>query len=152
MKKNILPAYFGITFTGALILCIDVLTKIWAKNHLKQGIMLTKNIGLMYTTNTGAGFSLLTKHNMLLAWFSIIIIGILIFFYPDLPANLRTPVYLFIIGGLGNVIDRFIYGHVIDFIKIGWWPSFNIADITLCIAAGWIILKLLKKNCTNTVI
>jgi len=43
-------------------------------------------------------------------------------------------------GALGNIADRFDDGHVTDFIQIGWWPLFNIADS--CITIGVIILLL----------
>ena len=49
---------------------------------------------------------------------------------------------LIIGGALGNIVDRFDDGHVTDFIQIGWWPLFNIADS--CISIGVIILLLLE--------
>ena len=54
-------------------------------------------------------------------------------------------------GGTGNLIDRSIYGYVIDFIDFKIWnPIFNIADIAVCVGCGLLILYLLvidgRKN------
>lgn len=55
---------------------------------------------------------------------------------------------LIIGGAIGNVIDRVVYGHVIDFIQIYWqdfyWPAFNIADSAICIGAVLMVLDGLR--------
>ena len=47
-------------------------------------------------------------------------------------------------GAVGNLIDRAVYGFVIDFLDFhagGWhWPAFNVADIAICVGAGLLIL------------
>lgn len=52
-------------------------------------------------------------------------------------------------GAVGNVIDRILYGHVIDFLDVhfgGWhWPAFNIADSAIFIGAGLFILDELRR-------
>ncbi len=57
----------------------------------------------------------------------------------------------FIIGGaIGNLIDRVSFGHVIDFLDLGFrehrWPVFNVADIAITVGSAIIIWKLLKKE------
>jgi len=52
----------------------------------------------------------------------------------------KTVVSLIVAGGLGNFISRLEYGAVVDFIRVGWWPSFNLADSYLTIAAFLIII------------
>lgn len=55
---------------------------------------------------------------------------------------------LIIGGAIGNVIDRVVYGHVIDFIQLYWqdfyWPAFNIADSAICIGAVLMVLDGLR--------
>ena len=57
----------------------------------------------------------------------------------------------FIIGGaLGNVIDRLIHGHVIDFIQVHWqqswyYPAFNIADSFICVGAALMVLDSFRQ-------
>jgi signal peptidase II len=42
-------------------------------------------------------------------------------------------------GGLGNLLDRLVRGHVIDFIHISYWPVFNVADIAICLGIGLLL-------------
>jgi len=52
-------------------------------------------------------------------------------------------------GAFGNLIDRVFYGYVIDFIDIYWgdyhWPTFNVADSSITVGAGFIIYQEIKN-------
>jgi signal peptidase II len=86
---------------------------------------------------------------------------VLIFWIKNLSRQERwTAVALSLIlgGAIGNVIDRIIYGHVIDFIQWYYghfyWPSFNIADSAICVGAAILIFQALfgpkAEPTTNT--
>ncbi|KRG63443.1 peptidase A8 [Stenotrophomonas humi] len=103
------------------------------------------------TYNTGAAFSFLSDAGGWQLWFftflAIAISGLMAFWLSRTPrANWRTALpYALVIGGaIGNVIDRQIHGHVVDFIQ--WhigdynWPSFNIADSAIVVGAIGIAL------------
>ena len=103
--------------------------------HFIKNVMFTKNIGFFKTTNTGASFSILEGYTFFLIVISIIfIIGLM---YYLINYKIDYPIlYSFILilsGAIGNLFDRFLFGHVFDFIKIYWWPIFNFADIYLSI-------------------
>ncbi len=49
-------------------------------------------------------------------------------------------------GALGNIIDRFDDGHVTDFIQIGWWPVFNIADSCISLGVGMLLFWELRSK------
>lgn len=49
-------------------------------------------------------------------------------------------------GGLGNLVDRIIHGAVVDFIHIGWWPIFNVADTLLSIGVILILIRILREE------
>ena len=49
-------------------------------------------------------------------------------------------------GTIGNLIDRVIRGYVIDFINLGWWPSFNIADSANVIGVAIILITEFRKK------
>lgn len=55
-------------------------------------------------------------------------------------------VILIISGAVSNLLDRLIFGCVIDFIDLRFWPVFNLADIFICLGAIIIILKLFKNK------
>ena len=53
-------------------------------------------------------------------------------------------------GAMGNVIDRFVHGHVIDFLLFYWqsyyYPAFNVADSFICVGAGLLIIDGMKHK------
>ena len=60
---------------------------------------------------------------------------------------------LIIGGALGNVIDRLIHGHVIDFIQVYYqhyyWPAFNLADSAICLGAALMVLDSFRQPATR---
>lgn len=142
-KKKIAPK--SITISGyysiiifLLLMIVDRLTKIWAltlNKSIDYGIF-----AFTYTTNTGAGFSIFSNQNTLLAWIAVIALGIIIYFHNKFP---KTGFVLIITGIIGNLIDRVMYGYVIDFINFKFWPIFNAADsfifigVVITIIAWW---------------
>jgi signal peptidase II len=94
---------------------------------------------LVSWTNTGAAWGILQNSNLLLAAISVLAIaGILLFrqhFQIERPGN-SIALGLITGGIIGNVIDRFYHGHVIDFLDFSFrghhWPAFNVADSAIC--------------------
>lgn len=91
-----------------------------------------------YVTNTGAGFSIFQNQTTLLAWISLIVIGIMIYLLDKLPSQGYIPAGLIVGGAAGNLIDRVVREHVIDFIDLKLWPVFNLADMAISIGALWL--------------
>lgn len=94
--------------------------------------------------NPGIAFGLKIPSLVLLFLIPILIIlGFFIFRkYFDLKDKLIQFLFTLIFAGaVSNYIDRIFHGHVIDFIRIGFWPSFNFADTFLCIGIIGLILK-----------
>ena len=104
----------------------------------------------VYWANTGAAFSWLRDHNGLFIVVSLVaLVGIVIAtmrgVFPDRLSKIG--VGLLVGGILGNVTDRFMHGHVVDFLLVDLhvrfadpWPAFNVADSAICIAVGVFIL------------
>lgn len=102
---------------------------------------------ITYVRNTGAAFSMLEGHPVLLLVLPGIVI-LIAFIY--IIANYRKykPVFnialsLMCGGGLGNLTDRAAYGYVIDMFDFGWFPVFNVADICVCVGCGLLMLYLI---------
>jgi signal peptidase II len=92
---------------------------------------------LNYIVNTGIAWGLLAgKAGLLFALRAGIILGIFLF------VPKRFPIWLILTGAVGNAIDYWLYGHVIDFFHFTFWgysfPIFNIADACISLGALWL--------------
>ncbi|MEJ7901414.1 MAG: signal peptidase II [Thermomicrobiales bacterium] len=97
-----------------------------------------------YIENTGAAFGMLAGQVWLLSILAIVVAaGFVLVFRSSLPhsAWLRLSLGLVIGGGSGNFLDRLRLGYVIDFLAIGIWPKFNLADSAISI--GLVVLALI---------
>ena len=137
---------------AAAIIILDQLTKYIVKSSLSAGqtIPIIKNIfHLTYVQNTGAGFGLLKGYNSLLILILFLALGIIIYFWKDIP-NKRFSQFLIglIAGGIvGNLIDRIFLGYVVDMYDFIIWPAFNIADAGITMGViGLILYELFKKK------
>mgnify|MGYP000008398479 FL=1 len=135
MRKKIL--IFSIMF-----LLIDQVSKIVLDNVLILGKSISIFDKFLYITkvyNDGISFSMLTGKRWLIILFSILILVFLYFYMKKFKENKRNIIaFSLIFGGLfGNLIDRIIYGYVIDFIDFYIfnynYPIFNFADSFICI-------------------
>lgn len=150
-----------ITLLSLLVVIIDRLTKILvtANVNLNSSIVLINDfLSITYVKNIGAAFSILEGNTILLIVVSIIaLILIYLFLIKNHKlSSLEIFSYSLLIGGIiGNLIDRILYHHVIDFIHFEifnyHFPIFNIADVAIVIGIMIMILIILKedKNAKN---
>ena len=146
-KKKVLL----ISLTSVAIVLLDQIIKaIITRNlQLSQSIPIIPNIfHLTYIQNTGAGFGLFQGSTRLLIWFSIIVIGLILYFYDAIPENkyVQASVALILGGTFSNLIDRINLGYVIDFLDFRIWPAFNIADAAITTGVVILIIYILKKD------
>lgn len=100
-------------------------------------------VAFEYVENTGAAFGILAGRTWLLSILAFVVaFGFLMVFRQDLPHSgwLRVSIGLVTGGGIGNLLDRLRLGFVIDYLAIGAWPKFNVADTAITI--GLIVLAL----------
>ena len=91
---------------------------------------------ITYGTNSGTAFGLFPNHTTLLIFVSLVAIGFLFYFYRAhaLPSLLlRFAIGLQLGGAFGNLVDRILNGKVVDFIDVGPWPIFNLADSSIVV-------------------
>lgn len=139
---------------SVVIMLIDQWTKQIVTERLAEfeRIVVTPNLELMRLHNEGAAFSFLSHASGWQRWLFVGLgvaasIGILIWLR-RLPARgqhlLAAGLALLLGGALGNVIDRVLLGHVVDFIRVHWnehyFPAFNVADSAITIGAILIAL------------
>ena len=143
--------YIIVFSTALIIILIDQLTKFLIKTNfqLNQSLPLIKDIfHLTYRHNYGAGFGILQQQTLILIFISIIVIGIIFYYFDRIKEKeiLLQVLVGFILGGtIGNLIDRVAYGFVIDFLDFQIWPVFNIADSFATIGVIGLVVYLWKK-------
>ena len=143
---------------ATLVLLLDQLSKWSALSNLKLGIPeeVLPFMNWLLLLNPGAAFSFLAQSSGWQRWFFTILglaasLYILWLLRKNQSDKLLSFALSFILGGaLGNVLDRMMYGAVVDFIDLhygNWhWPAFNIADSAICIGATLIVLSELRKS------
>jgi signal peptidase II len=136
----------------ATIVGVDQLTKSWAVSALADGPqhIIGDTVTLELARNSGSAFSGFQRYTPVLA---VLAIGITILIARAVRHATDSWVIVGLVlvlgGALGNLTDRlarspgFLRGHVVDFIAIGWWPVFNIADSCVTVGAAVLIVRTL---------
>lgn len=157
LKSNSRQAFLLWLGLSSLLLILDQLTKIIAKNSLFEGVSqpVTSFLNWTLVYNSGAAFSFLAQAGGWQRWFftGVGIIAALIMIWLIRKNSHQTifslALSLVLSGAIGNVIDRIIYGAVVDFVDVhymGWhWPAFNIADSAITIGVILLIVDEIKR-------
>ncbi len=135
-----------------LVLVVDQLSKIWVLQNftLGESIQLLPVFNFTYARNYGAAFSFLGDAGGWQRWLftaiAIVVTCVLSVWLGRLkPTQLKLSLALVLIiaGAIGNLIDRSLYGYVVDFLHVYYqewhYPVFNIADCAITIGAGLLI-------------
>jgi signal peptidase II len=144
------------------VLLLDRLTKSMILHSIKLHhiVHITSFYNITLAYNRGAAFSLLSTATGWQGWLfsgiALAVSGMMIIWLCRLTRRQwweSIAVSLILGGALGNVSDRFIYGHVIDFIQWHWhsfyWPVFNVADSAICMGATMLVMQSLLFKVTR---
>ncbi|GGY46242.1 lipoprotein signal peptidase [Bacterioplanes sanyensis] len=146
------------TWLAGLVLGLDLLTKEIAESVLEYGqpvyVLPVLDFTLLY--NKGAAFSFLANASGWQRWFfTAVAIGVsimLVSWLKKLPRDqswLAIALTLILGGALGNLFDRLVHGHVVDFISVHWndayFPAFNIADSAITVGAIMMALDVVRE-------
>ena len=136
------------------IFLFDQITKYLVYKNLALGQSIPEDfiIKITYARNTGTAFSLFSSYGSLLLIISIFVAVFFTVYFlmiekPKL--TMRLFISLVVAGALGNIIDRVRFGYVNDFIDVGFWPIFNIADSSISIALTIYFIDLIFLNKKN---
>jgi signal peptidase II len=153
----------GYLAAAGAVFMIDQTTKAWAVRRLRFGDVreiIPNFLNFAYAQNTGVAFSMFDDHGNTGRWGLSIVAGIaatlvLYFFWktPRSDDRMLGALCLLLAGIVGNVVDRMRLGFVVDFIDVqfGSWhyPTFNVADIAICVGAGLLILDMFLSKKTE---
>jgi signal peptidase II len=150
-----LTPWLGIAF---IVLLLDQITKITVNKTFRWGeeVVITPFFNLVLAYNKGAAFNFLSNESGWQRYFFTgigIAAALFIIYLLKKHAGQRMfcwALALILGGAIGNVIDRVLYGHVVDFLDFHWkglghFPAFNIADSAICVGAALFILDELRR-------
>jgi signal peptidase II len=167
LKRNFLT-YLPLLIFAALIIALDQWTKWLVRVNIPFGgtwlpegwEWLSPYARIVHWYNTGAAFGMFKDASMILTVLAFIVIGAILFYYPQVERDdwtLRLALSMQLGGALGNLIDRLTIGHVTDFVSVGRFPVFNVADASITIGAVvlflgvWIRERAEKQQAANAV-
>lgn len=147
--KSYLRAYFPLLLIAGTVVGLDQLTKSIVRAQLPfQSIWvpwhwLAPYARIVNWTNTGAAFGMLPGFGDIFSVLALIVAIAILYYYPQIPQGdwiLRLAMGLQMGGAVGNLIDRLTIGHVTDFISLGNFPVFNVADASISIGTAILVI------------
>lgn len=145
INKNI---FIGTLFFSGCFLVLDQILKNIAKNNTSDSFYLLKNIvGWEYFENYGIAFSLPMPKFLLISLIPLVIVSLVIFLIKNKKKKFlfSLSISLIIAGAVSNLIDRIIFGFVIDYFRV-LTSVINIADIMIIVGGLILIVQSLKKK------
>ena len=144
-----------------LVFLLDQASKLFFENSLslyQQIVVIPDYFSWTLAYNKGAAFSFLASESGWQRWFfaaiAVVVSAVLVVWLKRLKAHetcLALALALVLGGAIGNLFDRVVYGHVIDFILVHWqnrwyFPAFNLADSAITLGAILLALDMFKPQ------
>ncbi len=135
-----------------LLIGLDQLTKFYIESNFLLGesrAIIEGIFHITYVRNTGISFGFLADNTaIILIMQSFIILLLLYLKLKVFPDNLYTNFCFILVftGAIGNILDRLLYGYVIDFFDFQIWPVFNFADIYIVLGVFGLLFFIFKSE------
>lgn len=135
----------------AVVVIADQITKALIRSnlHIHESVPDEGFFRLTYTTNTGAVFGTFSDQTFIMTIASFVGVGILLYFYHSHSGSeklVRLSLGLLLGGAVGNLIDRIWLGRVTDFLDVGPWPIFNLADSAIVVGITVLVVMFLFER------
>lgn len=153
--KSYLRDYVNLMIIAGIVIGLDQWTKSLVRSLLSFSEMwspwdwLAPYARIVHWKNSGAAFGMLQGFGDIFMILAILVAGAIVFYFPRVPREdwpLRLAMGLQLGGALGNLTDRLTQGYVIDFISVGNFPVFNVADSSISVGAAILILSIWIKD------
>lgn len=149
--NRVVKDYLVLFGVGGTSIALDQWTKWLVRTNIEFGmqwlpdslIWLSPYARIVHWYNKGAAFGMFQNGNTVFTILAFIVIGAIIYYYPRVEAGdwtLRLAMGLQLGGAAGNLIDRLRVGQVTDFISVGTFPVFNIADASISVGVAVLLL------------
>lgn len=138
-----------IALIALAVILLDYGSKIYILQTMteKMSIPVIENIfHITFIFNRGAAFGIFENQRWIFILAAVVLLALFCKFYKKIleqPPIFQLGIALMLGGAIGNLIDRLVYGKVVDFLDFRFWPIFNVADIAICVGAGcilWVVL------------
>ncbi|MGI6453905.1 MAG: signal peptidase II [Syntrophomonadaceae bacterium] len=135
----------------AAVLLADRVSKIWIVNNFSPGesqALFNPFLFLTYVQNRGGAFGILQGQSwfFLICAFILIIAMVFCYYRFQVPPSIAALMGILTGGAMGNLVDRWIYGYVVDFFDLRWWPVFNIADVAILCGGVLLVWFIVIRN------
>lgn len=153
--KNVLKTNGLLIGVATLVVFFDQLTKTLVRQHLALGESwmplkwLEPFARIVHWHNTGAAFGIFQNGNLVLKVLSMVIAIAILFYFQKIDCKetlARVALSMQFGGALGNLVDRFKLGHVTDFISVGTFPVFNVADANVTVGVALLVLAIILQE------
>jgi signal peptidase II len=147
--KKYLESYGYLIPLAGLVVAVDQWTKCLVRSHLvlqetwSPWAWLAPYARIVNWKNTGAAFGMFQNFNVVFSVLAVIVTLVILFYYPRVPKEdwpLRIALGLQMGGALGNLIDRLTQGFVTDFVSIGRFAVFNVADGSISVGVAVLVI------------
>lgn len=145
-----------------IVIVLDRITKLWIVRHIRIGharVVIPHVFRLTHVLNTGAAFSLFESarspamvRNLLIAFsiIAVLVVLALIWKFGKQFTLVSFSLALILGGAIGNLYDRILYLHVVDFLEVYivhyHWPDFNVADSCIVIGACLLLIEIFRPQ------
>lgn len=154
---KLLRNYAGLFLIAGFVIVVDQWTKALVRTNILPGEMwlpdgldwLMPYARIINWHNSGAAFGMFQGQGWVFTVLAFVVTALIIYYYPRVDADdwwLKLAMGMQMGGAMGNVIDRLTMGRVTDFISIGTFPVFNVADSTISVGVAIILLGVWIKE------
>lgn len=156
--KNKLKSYFFLVLLAGLVIALDQYTKGLVRTNLAYGEVwspwewLMPYARVVHWYNTGVAFGLFQGYGLIFTVLPMVVVVFILVFYSKLAGEnwwMRIAVGLELGGAVGNLIDRIQIGHVTDFISVGNFAVFNVADASITVGVVVMVIALWMEEKKN---
>jgi len=149
--KKIIKSYGLLALVAGLIILVDQVTKAFVRANLPFGGSWSPFTGfaafirIVNWENTGAAFGMFQGGGLIFGVLAAVVAVVIIAYFPRIPQEyyvMRIAIAMQMGGAIGNLIDRVRFGPVTDFIAVGAFPVFNIADASITVGVGILLLSM----------
>jgi signal peptidase II len=147
--KKILKTYGMMAIIATLLIALDQYTKYLIRTNLEFGQIwmpwkwFEPYARIIHINNTGAAFGLFKGANSIFMVLAVIVSLVIIYYYPSISRKdwvIRIALSMQLAGALGNLIDRVIFGRVTDFISVGTFAVWNVADASITVGVAVLLI------------